>query len=147
MFADPTNLEDVMDSIRNAPTLGDVKHVIEAVFAQEWLLGVSSSYGTGYDDLNLNWIKVCSEIGVQPAQIAIVKMDIIDATNETKKDFRQRKLVAFLCELLTRAGFCVRSTNMFTVCIACNRVIPTEHVHNLLRAEGMMMYKNPCCAP
>lgn len=118
-FKDPKNKEEILEKLKNCPTMKDVMDLINQTFP-EWFVGVISKYSDDYPHLTENWQELCKERNVKPAQIVICQ------------DFFQSEkgysvLNAFI-ECLTIVGFSVRRNCEYFPCSKCHSAIPTKGV-------------------
>ena len=119
LFSDPPDKKTIIQNILDSKTHGDIFAIIKRVFPS-WILGASNSYSLDYPHLQSNWIKVCEKIDTQPTKILIV--DFIDCDES-------HTLIPIFCELMTRAGYCVRRKEEFISCPHCEKIIPNLEIH------------------
>ena len=93
-YIDPPNIEEILEQIKNMPTLGDIKVLLDQIFP-DWLVGTIDEYSKDYPTLNKNWKDVCKMIGVPTLQIILINNNMIIDDNH--------KLICFLSEILTKA--------------------------------------------
>jgi hypothetical protein len=123
-YADPPNVDNIIDKIKNLPTLGDIKPLVDEYFP-DWIVGIIDSYSEDYPMLEKNWRHVCKQLNVTPVKIIIVDCNIIlDDTH---------KLVSLFSEILTKSGFCVRSKNHLFPCKKCGKALPQPEFYDLLK--------------
>lgn len=141
-YQDPEDQEvvnSIIERIKNAPSVGDIKKIIDEVFPG-WIVAFLKTYSKDYPNFNTNWKKICIQLGVKQSEIMIV--DYIDFSNNDNY-----KLVRMFCELFTRAGFSVRTKDDFIPCSNCDSAIPTETMYKILKSRAVVVpntYSNVC---
>lgn len=126
-YKDPENIDSILDEIKKAPTLGDIKILIDKYYPN-WIIDVIEKYSLDYPNLNSNWMTVCKKCNTTPKKILIVcQICLID---------KEHVLLNTFCELLTRSGFCVRKYDDFVKCKKCSRAIPCIELYNVLKNNG-----------
>lgn len=137
-YQNPPDHEDIMNQLKNAKTIGEVKNLVDKIFPT-WFVTVLRGYSSDYPHLTDNWKKTCEEIGVAPAQVMIV--DDFDFGPDYS-------LIGHFAECFTRAGFSVRTKSQFIPCEKCMSAIPNETLYNLLKdKEGVRVpnvWKDTC---
>ena len=122
-YRDPENLIIIKDKIKNAPTMGDLKKILDEVYPS-WFQGILPDYSPDYPELKKNWLDVCKKNNTTPKEIMMV--DFISFEKEYS-------LINIFSEILTLSGFCVRSKQEIFPCKICNKAIPQLHIYNLLK--------------
>lgn len=125
-YADPENIGDVVERLKNLKTLGEVKKLVDEVFPT-WFVTVLPAYSNDYNQLDKNWRTLCSELKVKPAQIMIV--DFLQSDSE-------HTLISTFAECFTRAGFSVRRKSEFIPCQKCSKALPTMNMWRFLKEKG-----------
>jgi hypothetical protein len=128
LYKDPENVDFIIEEIKSLPTLKEVKPIVDKYFPS-WIIGTVKDYSIDYPTLKNNWIIVCNGLKISPLEIIIIDSDLT-VDNE-------HKLIGLFCEILTRSGFCVRSKNHLTTCETCNLAIPTQHIYQMMKANGI----------
>jgi len=125
-YLDPENVIEIKEEIKNTPTLGDLKIILDKTFP-DWVQGFINDYSDDYPNLKQHWMNICFENKVTPKQIMIV--DFVSFEDNYS-------LIRIFSEILTLSGFCVRSKNELFSCKNCGKAIPQSHVYNLLKEGG-----------
>jgi len=120
-YIEPENLEEIIEEIKRIPDIKGIVSLINRLYP-DWLVTSLDHFSKDYDFLNTNWAIVCATCKTKQSQILIV--DYLSSEN---------KLICIFAELLTQAGFCVRTKNEFNPCSDCFKVaIPSKHLHSVL---------------
>lgn len=121
LYKDP-NQDEVarfLSKIKKAKNLGNVNEIINGIFP-DWIIGELNVFCPSYNFLQENWTKCCLELNQQPKKIILVKY--LPPIN-INQDY---KIILTYSEILTKAGFCVRSCADYIPCKNCNMVaVPT----------------------
>lgn len=125
-YLDPDNVNDIKEEIKNAPTLGDLKNILDKVFPS-WIQGFINDYSEDYPELRKHWENICFENQTQPKQIILVDFISFDESYS---------LIRIFAEILTLSGFCIRSKNELFSCKKCGKALPQSHVYNLIKESG-----------
>lgn len=123
-YIDPPDVETIINEIKNLPTLGDIKPLVDKYFP-EWIIGTIEGYSKDYIFLENNWKNVCNKMNVSPTKIIIVDSNIMMDGNH--------KLISLFAEILTKSGFCVRSKNHFFACKKCGRALPHTETYDIFK--------------
>ena len=124
-YNDPENLEEILSKIKSAPTLGDIKPILESLYPT-WIIGSMKGYSKDYPLLQKNWETICDLSKVKPLEIIIVDFILY---NQDKK----HTLLHVFAEILTKSGFCVRSKDEFSPCKKCNLAIPSDVLYDMMK--------------
>lgn len=128
-FSDPENVSDVLNRIRELPTIGDIKLLIDEIFPK-WIITATNSFSNDYPHLNTNWATFCSTLKTLPSQILIVK----------ELNFGENhKLIRVFTELATQSGFAVREMKDYGLCSVCCKCIPTSVMYNMFVQKGIQV--------
>ena len=119
MYEDPENVNDILQELKNCPTLGDIYKLINRVYPT-WIIEFIGNYSFDYPHLRSNWIEATRKANIKPAQIMIV-----DYLGMTAK----YSLIQHFAEIYTICGFIVRSKDEVCICSVCNRVLAGESQH------------------
>jgi hypothetical protein len=125
-YVDPPNVESIIEEIKQLPTLGDIKPLVDKYFP-EWIVGSINEYSRDYLMLENNWKNVCKKLNVKPTNIIIVDSNIVLDDNH--------KLVSLFSEILTKSGFCVRSKHHLFPCKKCGRALPQPEFYDILKSN------------
>lgn len=123
-YNDPPNVDSIIEEIKQLPTLGDIKPLLDKYFP-DWIVGSIDEYSKDYLVLEKNWKHVCGKLKVKPANIIIVNANIVLDDNH--------KLISLFSEILTKTGFCVRSKNHLFPCKKCGRALPQPEFYDILK--------------
>lgn len=126
-YSDPENWENIKDKIKTAPTLGDVKKILDNTFPG-LIVAFLKRYSHDYPSFTENWIKITGKIKTTPKEIMILDNFIFDDNHN---------LVKLFCECFTRAGFSVRRKMEFIPCKHCEYAIPAEPLYNILKENNI----------
>jgi hypothetical protein len=127
-YSDPSNMEEILEELRNAATLGEVNNLINRVFPN-WQVCMLSGFCEGYPHLNANWEILCKKMDVAPTRVLIVRDLSFDDDHLLLRNF---------VECLTRAGFVVKRMVDYVPCRKCEKIaIPTPPVHNVMKEKGV----------
>ncbi len=126
-YLDPSDYEQVIESVKTMRTLGEVKNLIDTIYPG-WIKGMIECYSDDYPSLTESWKNICeNELKVKP--VAIIVLDRLPLS----EDF---VLVNFFAETLTRAGFCVRRKEEVIACYKCSKAIPSSSLYDMLKRKG-----------
>jgi hypothetical protein len=126
-YCDPPNVDEILEQIRNLPTLGDIKPLVDEYFPG-WLIGTIDEYSKDYPSLDKNWKTICNKLNVRPAKIIIVDCNMMLDD--------KHKLISLFSEILTKSGFCVRSKNHLFACKKCGRALAQPEFYDLLKTNN-----------
>ncbi len=133
-YKDPTNYKEIIEQIKNAPTLLQVTEILNSVFPT-WIDGGFKHFSNDYDELNENWKNTCEKAGVE--QTAILRVD-----NYLEDD--NHKLIRTFAEIFTSCGFCVRRKAELQQCPICGAALLTEGIHKILNVKIPEVWSNKC---
>jgi hypothetical protein len=131
-YIDPHNTDKIIDEIKSFQTLGDIKPLLDETFPT-WIITTMPKYSLDYPYLQQNWEKICEQCKISPSQIMIVDSINMDS---------QHTLLLTFCEVLTRAGFCVRRKEEFFPCKVCNSALPNVQLYDILKQKGFKVPDN-----
>jgi hypothetical protein len=123
-YTDPENTVDLLLKIKNSPTMGVVKNLMDETFPGLFIT-VLPSFCDDYPHLNKNWETICNSIPTTPKQIMILDNYPEDAT-----------LVKAFAECFTTAGFAVRRKAEYIPCGKCGKAVPSESIYTLFKEKG-----------
>ena len=138
-FKDPDNFEEILETLKETPTLEGVLQLIDKCFPN-WIIAFLDRFCDDYPHLQDNWEKLCMMIDeeMKTTQILIVEDITFDDDHKLQKLF---------CELFTRTGFCVKRKVEFIPCPICNKAIPTEWYYDIIKTgkfEIPDVYSDKC---
>lgn len=125
IYNDPENLDDILTKIKLAPTLGDVKPILDSLYPT-WIVGNMKGYSKDYPLLQKNWETICDLSRVKPIEIIIVDFILYNQDNK-------HTLLHVFSEILTKSGFCVRSKDEFAPCKKCGLAIPSDVLYDMMK--------------
>jgi hypothetical protein len=128
-YKDPENVNEILEKIRNAPTLGHVKPILDSLYPT-WILGSMKAYSNDYSQLQNNWETICKLSKVKPTEIIIVDFIVYDKSES-------HTLIKIFSEILTKSGFCVRSKNEFLSCKKCGLALPSESLYDSMKQNNI----------
>jgi hypothetical protein len=128
-YTDPENTVDLLLKIKNSPTMGVVKNLMDETFPGLFIT-VLSSFCEDYPHLNKNWETICNSMPTTPKQIMILDNYPEDAT-----------LVKAFAECFTTAGFAVRRKAEYIPCGECGKAVPSEFIYTLFKEKGFSVPK------
>ena len=135
MYSDPNNIEDCINKIKNAPTIGDVKKIMDDLYPTLFIT-LLDEYSDDYTDLNKNWNTMCDNLKVKKQKIII--FDNFDNDKCT--------LIKTFAELFTLSGFLVRCKNEIFPCFFCNKALPSKDFYDLIKNKYTNIIDwSPCC--
>jgi hypothetical protein len=127
-YKDPDNVDVVMEQIRRAPTIGDVKEIADKIFPK-WIVAVAPDYCPDYSEFLKTWDFLCSRLACKKQCVLIVEYLIFEDPNN---DYT---LIRHLGELLTRAGYSVRRQEEFVGCTECHKAIVSPILYEILKKQ------------
>ena len=127
-YKDPENVNEILEKIKNAPTLGHVKPVLDSLYPG-WILGNIKGYSKDYPQLQNNWETICKLSKVKPLEIIIVDFIVYDKLDKFT-------LIKIFSEILTKSGFCVRSKDEFFPCKKCGLALPTDILYDNMKQNN-----------
>lgn len=121
-FSDPVEMDEIVDQIKNAQTIGSIYEIANNVFPS-WIIGFVPHYCPNYPHLEQNWHYICKQNGFRPSQIVIVNY---------LSDDKHHKLMNMFLDIFYRAGFVVRLVDHYSICQGCNQfAIPTKFIYDM----------------
>jgi len=123
-YTDPDNTAELILKIKNTPTLGEVKNLMDITFPGLFVT-VLPSFSDDYPHLNKNWKTICDSIPTTPKQVMILDNYSEDCT-----------LVKAFAECFTTAGFAVRRKCEYIPCEKTGKAVPCEGVYQLFKEKG-----------
>jgi hypothetical protein len=124
-YSDPKNSKDIMNKLKNTPTIGGVKTLIDETFPG-WFVTTLDKYSDDYPHLTANWGKLTLIKNVKPTQIIIVDEMSFD---------EQHSLLGIFADILSQTGFSVRSKTEYTQCDVCKAAIPVPIIHSVFKEK------------
>ena len=128
-YLDPPHTIEVLNKLRDTPTLRDVKKLVDETFPT-WFVTTMEVYCSDYPHLMKNWKQVCEMSGTKPAQIMIVDDISFDDAHTVVKAFS---------ECFTRSGFAVRRKEEYIPCEKCGSAVPTEMMWSIFKQKGFQV--------
>ena len=128
-YTDPKNVEEVIENIKNCPTIKDINNLLENTFPG-WILYYLVKYSDDYPHLESNWNSVIEKYNIKKGKIMIVD-EIISDENHT--------LINLFCNIYTQVGFIVRSKNELIPCKVCDKAIPSEESYNKMKKLNIIV--------
>jgi len=125
-YVDPPNAPEILDNMRNLPTLGHVKALLDETFPT-WFVTTMEIFCPDYPHLNKNWRSICKKSNTKRTQVMIVDEILFDESHS---------LVTHFSECFTRAGFAVRRKQEFIPCENCGSAVPTQVMWQLFKEKG-----------
>jgi hypothetical protein len=126
-YNNPDNSDEISIKIRNTPTIGGVKKLVDEVFP-DWFVTTLDSYSIDYPYLQSNWIKCCDKIGCPTAQIMIVQETELGDNHTLIREF---------AECFSSAGFSVRRQMEFIPCSVCIAALPSIMMYDYMKENQM----------
>lgn len=125
MYTNPDNKDEIVDQLKNCPTVKDVIELIENTFPN-WLITSAENYSNDYPSLIRSWELMCDKNKVKPARIMIV--DFISMEKEYS-------LLNNFCDFFIKTGCVVRSKEQLIPCTKCDLCLASEGYYNSLKKE------------
>lgn len=106
-------------------------HIFEVIkkIIPNWIIKRTDFYVKKYDNLQHNWVKVCTEWKTTPKEILLVEY----IPNIENEDFEKYSILKRIIDSLTFNGYVVRSINDMTTCKKCNGAMLTETAYNFFK--------------
>ena len=123
-YTDPENTVELILKIKNSPTLGEVKNLMDTTFP-ELFVTVLPKFSNDYPHLNKNWKRICDSIPTTPKEVMILDNYSEDCT-----------LVKAFAECFTMAGFAVRRKSEYIPCEQTGVAVPSEAIYHLFKEKG-----------
>ncbi len=131
-FLDPPNSQEIISKIQNLDTVEEFTSFINEIMPG-WLIFITPNYSKDYPHLQGNWFRICRSLEIVAKKIVLVA-DIKFDTNHV--------LINFLCEYMTKKGYCVRKASDFVICPVCESVIPCKEMWEKLVEHGLPVPEN-----
>ena len=114
-------------SLKDLPTIQDVINAVDEKYPN-WIICFLDDYSSDYPHLKSNWQYLTNISNKQMQKIVIIDKYSLKDEDETQFTF---------CEILTLAGFVIRTKNELIPCSKCKvKAIPTEFVYNKMKEIG-----------
>jgi len=126
IYKDPDNWEEILETIKKTPTLGEIYALLNTTFPNI-VVGFMDGFSPDYPHLTENWEKIAKENNVKTTQVMILDNFSYDDNH---------KLLMHFCECFTRAGFSVKRKMEFVPCPKTNLAIPTELLHDYYKSDS-----------
>lgn len=133
-YKNPENYKEIVEKIKECPTLLEVTGLLNKVFP-DWIQGGYKKFSTDYNYLQQNWNDVCRKIDVSPRVILNVG-DYLEDEDHT--------LIRTFAEIFTTCGFCVRRNSELIGCSKCGSALLSESVYNALKPERPSVWLSEC---
>jgi len=114
-----TTEEKTFNEINELQTMKEVFDLIESKYPN-WIIDMVNRYSSDYPHLQNNWQTLANHSKNKMQKIIIVE----NFENEDQLSF---------AELLTHAGFIVRTKAELIPCLFCRSAIPTQTIYNKMR--------------
>ena len=127
-----TTEEITFNEINELPTMKDVFELIETKYP-DWIVDLVDRYSEDYPHLQNNWQTLVNISKTKMQKIVIVENFI----NEEQLSF---------AELITHAGYIVRTKAEFVPCSVCRSAIPTQTIYNKMKEHIKLdfIWTNKC---
>lgn len=125
-YLDPVNVEEIKEQIKNAPTLKELKDILDKLYPT-WIKGIIKDYSIDYPTLKQHWHNICFENNVSPKEIMLVDFISFDDSYS---------IIRIFCEILTLSGFCIRTNNEIFSCKSCGNALVQSNYYNVLKDSG-----------
>lgn len=126
-YIDPKNVKEIIESIKNCPTIKDINDLISKIFP-DWILYYLVKYSDDYPHLEYNWNSAVNTYNLKKGKIIVV--------DEIKKD-DSHSLVNLFCNIYTQVGFIVRDKTEIIPCEVCDKAIPAEELYNKMKKQNL----------
>jgi len=120
-YQDPENLPEIMERLKNLPTLKEVMELIDEIFPT-WFVSTLPRYSYDYESIQSNWVSVANMANVSTTQIVIVDDIVFDDNHNLIRSFS---------ELLTCSGFSVRRKGEIIPCEKCGNALPSKEMYDV----------------
>lgn len=114
-----TQTESIFNEINELPTMKDVFDLIETKYPN-WIVDMVDRYSYDYPHLQNNWQAIVNHSKSKMQKIIIVE------------NFENEEQLSF-AELLTHAGFIVRTKTEYVPCSVCRSAIPSQTLYNKMK--------------
>lgn len=135
-YSDPDNTIELMNKLKNCPTLGDVKSLMDEIYPGLFIT-VLKEFSNDYPSLTINWHDLCRTIPTSPKEILILDNYPNDCV-----------LIKRFSECFTTAGFVVRRKTEIVPCEKCLKGLPSFQLYQILRQQNSTMipitWSNKC---
>ena len=121
------------NEINELPTMKDVFELIETKYPN-WIINFVDKYSDDYPHLQNNWQKLTNISKTKMQKIVIVEC------------FFDEEQLSF-AELLTHAGFIVRTKAELIPCSICGSAIPSQTIYNKMKEHNIQInfeWSNKC---
>lgn len=119
-YTDPSNLDDIVEQIKNVQTFEGIYQIVNTVFPN-WILKFIPNYCLNYPHIQQNWYHICRQNNLKPSQIIIVNY---------LSDDREHRLMNIFLDVFYSSGFVVRLNQHYDVCPTCQSfAVPTEYMY------------------
>lgn len=125
-YIDPYKTPEIVEKLRNCPTVGHVKALVDETFP-DWFVTTMEVFCPDYPHLQKNWKTICRMSNTKRAQVMIVDDFSFDEGHS---------LVTHFAECFTKAGFAVRRKQEFIPCEKCSSAVPTQIMWHILKEKG-----------
>ena len=132
-----SDVDSIIEMLKECPNIGEVYKIIVKYYP-DLIVFKAKEYSKYYNHLNYNWNFVCKKIKCEPREILI-----INRIPENDKD----KLLKAFCDLITMAGFSVRSKDDYMLCSKCLRALPTNKMYDEIKKNKISVpesWNNVC---
>jgi hypothetical protein len=119
-YFDPENYESIVEEIKNAPTLKEIKGIVDRLYP-DWIVCLLDGFSKDYPHLDKNWKKVSIQMKVSQTKVMIVRN--FEHGNDNMK------LINMFCEIFTKSGFSVKKQSDYIPCEDCNYAMPVPELH------------------
>ena len=127
IFIDPPNLNEIIDIIKNCPTMKDINDLLYEIYPR-WIILYLDRYSDDYPHLQNNWENITSQYNTKKCQIVIVDK-IINDDNHT--------LINIFAEIYTKCGFIIRTKDEIIPCEKCFSAIPNIETYENMKKSGL----------
>lgn len=128
-YNDVKNPKKVIQKLKSFKTIKEMLDLIADMYPK-WMVAIGEEYCKDYPSLDKSWEKFRKENKIkQKAAILIV-------SHVPVRDKKQ-KIIQFMCDTLTYAGFVVRRNQEFTYCRVCNRFMPTKVLYDIMKERKL----------
>lgn len=132
-FKDPENIDEIVNQIKEMKELKDVYNLCWKTYPK-WIHSILEGYSEDYPHFTENW-KIISKNIKNKNEVKMQRLIIVNYL--PLSGVIGYKLISIFCEIFVSSGFMVRDINQIFPCSVCNKGLPTEHVYNLMKDEGM----------
>lgn len=140
-FQDPESketLEKIYKEIQEIKS-GDEAYAFVKKYAPNWIVDEADDYAKEYKTFKKNWRKIYEMTRQSKRKILLVSKIMFKEQDPEKK----YTILQMLCEILTRAGYCVRRRGEFVKCERCGLAIMSKEAEENNGQE--QKYYTPYC--